>query len=378
MKRPFSITRLSAMLLKEFNHMRRDRTTMGMMVVIPLMQLILFGFAINTDPKALPTAIYSADTSEYTRDFTAALVNTGYFHIVKETRSQEHLDEMLTRGQVQFAIFIPENFTRRLIKGERPQILVEADATDPVATGSAISALNAIKPRVMTRDLKGITMANPPAPPAFDVVVHRRYNPENITQYNIVPGLMGVVLTMTLVMITGLAVTRERERGTMENLLAMPVRPMEVMLGKILPYVLVGYIQATIILMAAAFLFRVPVEGSLTMLSGATILFMIANLGVGFTFSTVAQNQLQAVQMTFFFFLPSVLLSGFMFPFRGMPVWAQAIGEILPLTHFLRIARGILLKGSHFADIQADLLALVAFVIVSTGIAMARYRQTLD
>jgi len=378
MKRFLSVTRLGAMLLKEFNHMRRDRTTMGMMVVIPLMQLILFGFAINTDPKALPTAVYSADSSEYTRDFTAALVNTGYFDIVTEARSEAEVDRMLTRGQVQFAVSIPTNFSRDLVLGKRPKILVEADATDPVATGSAIAALNQIKARVFDRDLKGISMAAPPAPPAFDVVVHRRYNPENITQYNIVPGLMGVVLTMTRVMITGLAGTRERERGTMENLLAMPVRPMAVMLGTILPYVLVGYIQATIILIAAAFLFHVPVEGSLTMLSGATILFMVANLGVGFTFSTIAQNQLQAVQMTFFFFLPSILLSGFMFPFRGMPVWAQTIGEILPLTHFLRIARGILLKGSHFADIRADLLALVAFVIVATGIAMARYRQTLD
>ncbi len=378
MRSPLSLLRLGAMLMKEFNHMRRDRTTLGMMVGIPLIQLILFGFAINTDPKALPTVIYSADSSAYSRSFTAALVNTGYFKVVAEARSEEAVDNMLARGQVQFAVTIPANFSRDLVRGDRPQILVEADATDPVATGSAISALEQIKLRALSRDLQGVALPAPSAPPAFNVVVHRLYNPENITQYNIVPGLMGVVLTMTLVMITALAVTRERERGTMENLLAMPVRPMEVMLGKILPYVIVGYVQAVIILIAAAMLFGVPVEGSVGLLSASTILFMVANLAVGFTFSTIAQNQLQAVQMTFFFFLPSLLLSCFMFPFRGMPVWAQTIGEALPLTHFLRIARGILLKGNGFTEICPDVLAILAFVIVASGIAMARYRQTLD
>jgi len=377
MKRLLSFTRLWAMLLKEFNHMRRDRTTLGMMIGIPLIQLILFGYAINTDPKALPTAIYASENTVYTRDFTAALVNTGYFKIVANADGAD-VDRMLTRGQVQFAVTIPPNFSRDLLLGKTPQVLVEADATDPVATGSAISALSQIRLSALTRDLKGVGSSPREPEPSFDVIVHRRYNPENITQYNIVPGLMGVVLTMTLVMITALAVTRENERGTMENLLSMPVRPAEVMLGKILPYVIVGYVQAAIILICTAFLFSVPVEGSVMLLSSATILFMVANLAVGFTFSTIAQNQLQAVQMTFFFFLPSILLSGFMFPFRGMPEWAQVIGEVLPLTHFLRIARGILLKGSSFGDIAADLLGILAFVIVASAIALTRYRQTLD
>ncbi len=377
MRRPFSLLRLGAMLMKEFNHMRRDRATLGMMMGVPLIQLVLFGFAINTDPKALPTAIYSAESTVYTRAFTSALVNTGYFKVVVEADGAD-VDRMLTRGQVQFSVTIPPNFSRDLVLGNRPEILVEADATDPVATGSAISALQQLKLSALERDLAGIDVTPAPAPPPFDVVVHRRYNPENITQYNIVPGLMGVVLTMTLVMITGLAVTRERELGTMENLLAMPVRPSEVMLGKITPYVIVGYVQASIILAAAVLLFNVPFEGSILLLSGATILFMIANLAVGFTFSTIAQNQLQAVQMTFFFFLPSLLLSGFMFPFRGMPVWAQTIGEALPLTHFLRIARGILLKGSEFRDILPDLFGISAFVVVAAMIALMRYRQTLD
>ncbi|WP_417451346.1 ABC transporter permease [Kordiimonas sp.] len=377
MRRLLSFTRLGAMLMKEFNHMRRDRTTLGMMIGVPLIQLILFGYAINTDPKALPTAIYSAESTIYTRSFTAALVNTGYFEIVTQADGAA-VDRMLRRGQVQFAVTIPPNFSRDLVLGKRPAILVEADATDPVATGSAISALQQITARALTRDLKGVSGSPHEPEPSFEVIVHRRYNPENITQYNIVPGLMGVVLTMTLVMITGLAVTRERERGTMENLLSMPVRPAEVMLGKITPYVIVGYVQAAIILVAAAFLFGVPVEGSVGLLSLATIFFMIANLAVGFTFSTIAQNQLQAVQMTFFFFLPSLLLSGFMFPFRGMPLWAQVLGEALPLTHFLRIARGILLKGSGFADIGADMLGILAFLIIAVAIAMTRYRQTLD
>ncbi|MCG8434225.1 MAG: ABC transporter permease [Gammaproteobacteria bacterium] len=374
----FSLTRFMAVLVKEFHQMRRDRTTLGMMIGVPLIQLTLFGFAINTDPKSLPTAVYSVDNSAFTRSITAAMVNTEYFDIVAEPRGTAEIDQMLRRGEVQFAVTFPVDFSRRLLRGERPQLLVEADATDPVATGSAISALSELASRALREDLKGITAGLAASSPAFEIVIHRRYNPENITQYNIVPGLMGVVLTMTLVMITGLAVTRETERGTMENLLAMPVRPFEVMAGKIIPYVVVGYVQAAIILMAAKWLFSVPVEGSIFLLSLATIVFMIANLAVGFTFSTIAKNQLQAVQMTFFFFLPSLLLSGFMFPFRGMPQWAQVLGEALPLTHFLRIARGILLKGNGLADITSELLAILVFVTLASAIALKRYRQTLD
>lgn len=374
----FSVTRFVAMLIKEFHQMRRDRTTLGMMIGVPLIQLTLFGFAINTDPKALPTAVYSPDNSAFTRSITAAMVNTEYFKIVAEPRNATEIDKLLKRGKIQFAVTIPTDFSRKLLRSERPQLLVEADATDPVATASAISALNQLAATALREDLKGITQTLNASPQPFEIIIHRRYNPENITQYNIVPGLMGVVLTMTLVMITGLAVTRETERGTMENLLAMPVRPFEVMLGKITPYVVVGYTQAAIILMAASWLFSVPIEGSITLLSLCTIVFMVANLAVGFTFSTIAKNQLQAVQMTFFFFLPSLLLSGFMFPFRGMPGWAQILGELLPLTHFLRIARGILLKGNGFIDIANELLAIFAFVVVASAIALKRYQQTLD
>ena len=374
----FSWDRLMAMLVKEFTQMRRDRLTFGMMIGIPLMQLVLFGFAINTDPKSLPTAIRAADNSVYARSLTAALVNSEYFAIVAEAESEAEIDRLMATGHVQFAVTIPQNFARDILRGEPPTLLVEADASDPVATGNAIAALNQLPISGLRHDLKGATGNLAAGPPPFELVIHRRYNPETITQYNIVPGLMGVVLTMTMVMITGLAVTRERERGTMENLLAMPVRPAEVMIGKILPYVGVGYVQSAVILLAARWVFDVPMLGSLWLLSLALILFMSANLAVGFTFSTIAKNQLQAVQMTFFFFLPSILLSGFMFPFRGMPGWAQVLGEVLPLTHFLRIVRGILLKGSSWTEIAPEAAAMTAFILIATTIALKRYRQTLD
>ncbi|MFH0342918.1 MAG: ABC transporter permease [Chromatiales bacterium] len=374
----FSWRRFVAMLTKEFVQMRRDRLTFAMMVGIPIIQLVLFGYAINTDPKALPAAVLVADHSAFSRSFLSALENTGYFEIVQRVTSEEKADRLLERGEVQFVISIPHNFSRELVRGERPEVLVEADATDPAATGNAISALARLSETALLHDLTGSLGEIKGTPPAFDINIHRRYNPEGITQYNIVPGLMGVILTMTMVMMTALAVTREQERGTMEMLLATPVKPIEVMCGKILPYIIVGYVQVAIILIAAKVLFAVPMLGSLVLLSLALVLFMAANLGVGFTFSTIARNQLQAVQMTFFFFLPSLLLSGFMFPFRGMPVWAQALGEIFPLTHFLRIARGILLKGNGVAEIAGSLWPIAVFLLVAATVALLRYRRTLD
>ncbi|MGH8729978.1 MAG: ABC transporter permease [Burkholderiales bacterium] len=374
----FSWRRFVAMLTKEFVQMRRDRLTFAMMVGIPIIQLVLFGYAINTDPKALPAAVLIADHSVFSRSFLSALENTGYFQIVQRVTSESEADRLLELGEVQFVINIPHNFSRELVRGERPAVLVEADATDPAATGNAISALARLSETALVHDLTGSLREIKGTPPAFDINIHRRYNPEGITQYNIVPGLMGVILTMTMVMMTALAVTREQERGTMEMLLATPVKPIEVMCGKILPYIIVGYVQVAIILAAAKALFAVPMLGSLVLLSLALILFMAANLGVGFTFSTIARNQLQAVQMTFFFFLPSLLLSGFMFPFRGMPQWAQALGEIFPLTHFLRIARGILLKGNGAAEIAGSLWPIALFLLVAASVALLRYRKTLD
>ena len=374
----FSFHRLWAIVLKEFVQMRRERVTFGMMVGIPLMQLLLFGFAINSDPRHLPTALRLGDQGPFTREFVAALRQSEYFAITREAATEAEAARLLQRGEVQFVINIPEDFTRRLLRGERPAILLEADASDPAATGPAIAAARMLADSVFDRDLDGPLSRLRGRPGPVEFRIHAHYNPENITQYNVVPGLMGVVLTMTMVVITALAITRERERGTMENLLATPVRPFEVMVGKILPYIAVGYVQVTLILFAARWIFHVPLVGSLGLVYAVAFLFIAANLAVGITFSTLARNQLQAVQMAFFFFLPSILLSGFMFPFRGMPEWAQWIGSGLPLTHFLRIVRGILLKGSGPADIAPELWPLLLFLAVAMAIGVKRYRQTLD
>lgn len=374
----FSWSRIGAMLAKEFIQLRRDRLTFAMMVGIPLLQLVLFGYAINTDPKHLPTAVLAADQSPFSRSFVRALENSGYFRIVETIESEAEANRLLAMGEVQFVVTIPESFSRKLQRGERPVLLVEADATDPAATSNALAALINLNQTALKRDLEGSLAPLKNDLPPFEVRVHRRYNPEGITQYNIVPGLMGVILTMTMVMMTSIAVTREHERGTLENLLATPVKPAEVMLGKILPYIIIGYVQVALILGAAKLLFNVPFLGSLVLLSGALVLFMAAHLAVGFTFSTVAKNQMQAMQMTFFFYLPSLLLSGFMFPFRGMPSWAQWIGEVFPLTHFLRIVRGILLKGNGLPDITPNLWPIALFLTIVAAVALRRYRETLD
>jgi ABC-2 type transport system permease protein len=364
--------------MKEFVQMRRDRLTFAMMIGVPVMQLVLFGYAINMDPKGLPTAVVTAQPSVFSRSLTRALENSGYFRVVATPASIDEADEMIARGEVQFALQIPEDFSRRLQRGESPALLLQADATDPAATSNALSALQSLARTALDRDLSGPLAHLRSGAPAFEVRVHRRYNPEGITQYNIVPGLMGVVLTMTMVMMTSIAMTRERERGTMENLLATPVRPLEVMLGKIVPYIVVGYVQVVVILIAAAYLFRVPMVGSLALLSAVLVLFIATNLAIGFTFSTLAKSQMQAMQMTMFFFLPSMLLSGFMFPFRGMPEWAQYLGEVLPLTHFLRIVRGIMLKGSTFAEIVPHVWPLAVILAIVSALALKRYQRTLD
>jgi ABC-2 type transport system permease protein len=373
-----SWSRLLAILIKEFRQIRRDRLTFAMMVGVPILQLVLFGYAINTDPKHLPMAAVVADHSEFSRSLVAGLESSGYFRLTRIAAGEAEANRMLERGQVQFVLVIPPDFSRRLLRGERPHLLLAADATDPAAGGNALAALNAISRQALAQDLGGTLARLRPDELPYEIHVQRRYNPEGLSRYNIVPGLIGVILTMTMVMMTGLAMTRERERGTMENLLATPVRPLEVMIGKIAPYILIGYVQVAVILVAARLLFDVPMIGSLALLSLALVLFMAANLAVGFTFSTIAASQLQAMQLTFFFFLPSILLSGFMFPFRGMPEWAQAIGEILPLTHFLRIVRGILLKGNQMGDILPELWPIALFMLAAGLMALARYRQTLD
>ena len=376
--RRFSLSRLWAIVVKEFIQMRRDRVTFGMMIGVPLIQLVLFGYAINADPKHLTTAVLLADYGPQGRTLLHAIRNSDYFEFRRELTTEQEGRDVLARGEVQFVVSIPQNFTRDLLRGERPAILVEADATDPAATSNAIGSLRVLMSTALRHDLKGPLGFLAASDEPLDLRIHAQYNPEANTQYNIVPGLMGVVLTMTMVMITGLAITRERERGTMENLLSMPTRPFEVMVGKIIPYILVGYVQVGLILLAARLLFHVPMLGNIGVLLVVAFVFITANLAMGITFSTLAENQLQAVQLSFFFFLPSLLLSGFMFPFRGMPQWAQALGELLPLTHFLRVVRGILLKGNGLEEVGLQLWQIALFALVALAIGIKRYRQTLD
>jgi ABC-2 type transport system permease protein len=374
----FSVSRWWGIVLKEFLQLRRDRITFGMIVGIPIVQLLLFGYAINTEPKHLPTAVVVADHSEFTRSLLAAMQSTRYFDIVAELPSEAAARAALARGDVKFVVNIPADFTRRLLRGERPAVLIEADATDPAAAGAALASVSHLAVSVAKKDLSGALAALGGGAAPFEVRVHRHYNPEGLTQHNIVPGLMGVILAMTMVMMTGLAMTRERERGTMENLLAMPARPLEVMTGKIVPYVFIGLIQSTIILLAARYLFNVPFVGSVAVLYGVALLFICANLTVGITLSSLAQNQLQAMQLTFFYFLPSILLSGFMFPFEGMPGWAQAIGSVIPTTYFMRSVRGILLKGNDWVDLWPHIWPMLLFTTVVLSIALRFYRKTLD
>jgi len=374
----FSVQRWWAMVTKEFLQLRRDRVTFGMIVGVPIIQLTLFGYAINTDPKHMPTALIIGDQSEFTRTFVQAMATSDYFKLIGELPDEEAGRQALAQGKAQFVVSIPADFTKSLLRGERPSILIEADASDPSATSAALAASAQLIAVVQRKDLTGPFQSLKGAPPPFDVEVHRLYNPESITQYNIVPGLMGVILTMTLVMMTGLAITRERERGTMENLLAMPLTPLEVMTGKIIPYIAIGLIQATIILIAARYIFNVPFVGSITALYGASLLFIACNLTVGITLSSLARNQLQAMQLTFFYFLPNILLSGFMFPFRGMPEWAQWLGSVLPLTYYNRLVRGVLLKGNDWPDLWPSLWPMIVFALVVMMIAVKFYKKTLD
>lgn len=367
-----------AVMAKEFGQLRRDRLTYAMILVLPIVQLLLFGYAINGDPRRLETAVLVQDHGAMSRSILTALENSDYFDITHVARTPGELDEALQRGEVKFALTIPADFSRRVIRGDGAQILVEADATDPAATSGALAALANLPRQALERDLAQALGARRPASAPFEVVIHRRYNPEGQTAFNIVPGLLAIILSMTLVMMTSLGMARERERGTMESLLSTPVRPLEVMAGKLAPYVGVGLLQAVVILTMARLLFDVPMMGGWLALAMGLTLFIVGSLALGFLISTVARTQLQAMQMSFFYMMPSILLSGFMFPFSGMPGWAQAIGTAIPVTHFLRVVRGALLKGVGLAEAAPSLFALVVFCVGVTALAMARYRTTLD
>ena len=366
--------RTGAMLLKEFLQLRRDRVTFATMISIPIMQLVLFGYAINTVPRDLPTAVLVQESSDISRTILKALENTRYFKVTRRVRDEAEFDRVLQSGQVLFGIEIPANFERDLRRGDRPALLVAADATDPVASGSALGALNQLISTALVNERE----IPDSGPPPFEIRTHARYNPAQSSQLNIVPGLLGTILTLTMLIFTALSVTRETERGTMENLLSMPITPLEIMLGKITPYVVIGFVQAATIVLAGILLFNVPIVGNVALLAALTTLFIATNLSVGYTFSTLAQNQLQAVQMAMMYFLPNMLLSGFLFPFAGMPTWAQYVGEALPLTHYLRIVRSIMLKGSTLADLQYDTVGLAVLMLVAMLIAVTRFRRTLD
>ena len=363
-----------AVLVKEFIQLKRDRVSFAMIIMIPLVQLMLFGYAINTTPRDLPTAVLLQEKSDLARSIVAALQNTRYFKVTQFPRTEAEVDRLIASGQVLFAVEIPANFERDVRRGKDPNMLIIADATDPVASGSALSALSQLMRTALAHD-RAVPEA---APPPFNIEVHARYNPAAETQLNVVPGLVGTILTMTMLIFTALSVTREIERGTMENLLSMPITPFEIMLGKIVPYILVGAVQASMIIAIGVFLFGVPIVGNLLLLAALSTLFIATNLSIGYTFSTVAQNQLQAMQMTIMFLLPNILLSGFLFPFAGMPAWAQWVGEALPLTHYIRIIRAIMLKGASLSDLHFDAASLTVLMLIAMTIAVTRFRRTLD
>ena len=370
----FSLGRLRALLTKEFIQMRRDRVTFAMMLVIPLVQLMLFGFAIDTDPKELPAALVAPTQDRFTRAMVSALELTGYYRFIAPDATAREAEEMIARGDVAFVVTVPSDFGRRIERNDRATLLIEADATDPSVASGAISTLGTVASEALQREAgRDASLQSGPS-----IVVHRRYNPEGITQYNIVPGLLGVILQLTMVMMTAMALTRETERGTMENLLSMPATPLEIMLGKILPYLAVGAVQVAVVLLAARLIFGIPFVGSLTLILIGVLVFVLALVILGYLISTVSRTQMQAMQLTFFFFLPSLMLSGFMFPFRGMPLWAQYLGEIFPLTHFLRLIRSVMLKGADAATVSSSFLALGGFVVLLAGLSLLRFRRTLD
>ncbi len=374
----FSWQRLIAIIKKEFIQLKRDRGTLGMIIMLPIIQLLLFGYAINTDPKNLPTAIISEDNTFLTRSIVAGLQNSEYFRVTHHISSDKQGNKLLKQGKVFFVISIPDNFTQNVIRGAKPEILLQADATDPTAISNAVSSLNGITNKIIQENMKGNLsyLKNQPSP--FSIIVHKLYNPEGFTKYNIVPGLIGLVLIFSGVMMTALAITRERERGTMENLLSMPIKPIEIMMGKIIPFVFIGLFQVGIVLLIAYFLFSIPIFGSVLLLFSCSLLFIICNLAIGFLISTIAKNQTQALQMSVFVILPSVVMTGFMFPFQAMPIWAQAIAKCIPLTYFLKIARGIILKGADFIDIFPNLWPLGVIVAFLTIITLHIYKNTLD
>ncbi|KTD40252.1 ABC transporter permease [Legionella parisiensis] len=363
-----SLTRLGGLIRKEFILVSRDRGTIAMLVILPIMLLILFGFAIEFDPKHLPTTIISYDNSPLTRSYVSSLEASGYFKVIYEGFDENKRNEDFANGKISFAFTIPPNFTRKYVRNENPQLLVEIDGSDPGSSASALSNALPILNQTLDRfNKQGLGFSSTThSNRSVDLITHRLYNESNISSYNIVPGLIGVLLTLTLVMLTSTAITSEKETGTMEMLLSTPLKPLEIILGKVIPYIVLGYLQLTSILIFGKVLIHIPTEGSILLLYIAVAPFLIANLMVGMIFSTIARLPMQAMQLSVFFQLPSMFLSGYIFSFYGMPTWAQFLGYCLPMTYFTRIARGILLKGNTLSQIVPNILPilLIAFILI--------------
>jgi ABC-2 type transport system permease protein len=378
MEYKLSFFRLWGLIIKEFMQFLRDRSTFMIIIFMPIVQLTIFGLAINANPKHLPSALINSDNGPFSRTLIHELENTQYFKFDHYPKTEDAAKKLIETHQVLFTLNIPPDFSRKLVRHEYPSALMEVDGTDPVSVAYAVAASNGVMSNVFQYDLVGPLKSLKPKPGPAQLIVHTKYNPSAITQYNIVPGLMGTLLTMTFVMVASMALTREREHGTMETLLSTPILPIEVIIGKATPFIVVGYLQVMVVLFIATVFFQVPMTGSPLLLLIVVLPFILANLSVGITISTVAKTQLEASQTSIFFFLPSMLLSGFAFPFKGMPEWAQWIGNLLPLTHFINIVRGIMLKGIGFAEVWVDLWPILTFMIFMLIIALKRYRQTLD
>ena len=367
--------RFGPMFRKEFIQMRRDRLTLGIMVGIPVIQLLLFGFAIQTDVRHIPTVVLDESRTPTSRDVIAAFQNTGNFRIVTHVDGRATLDAWIARGDAQAGIVIPQDFPRDLARGTTATIQVIVDASDPLSSQAALAAAAGV---AQVRNLAILSAAAHRNTLPLETRVRPRYNPGLRSPNYIVPGLVGVILTITLVLVTAMAIVRERERGTLEQLIVTPITKTELMLGKIAPYVGVGLVQMTTVLLLGRFVFDVPLTGNVVLLYGVAFVFIVASLALGLFVSTLVRTQQQAMQASFFFVLPNILLSGFMFPYAGMPQWAQWIGEFLPLTHYLRIVRAVMLKGATLPDLQYDTLALAGLMLIAMTIAVTRFRRTLD
>lgn len=363
-----SLARILAVVRKEALHLRRDRLSFGMVFGVPVMQLLLFGFAINQDVRHLRAGVADLSGSERAREFVLDAQASQVIDIVARADTAEGLETQLRRGEIVVGLLIPVDFARRLAHAEPPYAQLLVDGSDPVVLGAA-QGLAALP---VAREVPRRTTAAPA------IEIRANYNPERRSAVQIVPGLVGVILTMTMTLFTAVAIVRERERGNMELLITTPVRTPELMIGKILPYVVLGLIQVTLVLGVGAVLFDVPMRGTLVDVYAASLIFITATLGLGLLISTLVQSQFQAFQLTFFTFLPQILLSGFMFPFDGMPRPAQWLAEAFPLTHFVRIIRGIMLRSATLAEVGRDLWPLGVFFVVTMGIAMLRFRKRLD